>query len=170
MLEALARDAVEDDSLAALSDGEDVELAVLRRFDDLVRAGAVRVDHGRRAGRQQLPEQAQLGLEVILEGGMIIEVVARDVRESARREAHAVEPVLVEAMAGGFECQVGHALRRQRCQIFVKRNRIGRGMRERRLAFRLSRCRPCRGLRLRSRSPPRFGAEKLQRKFCRSCR
>ena len=35
----------------------------------------------------------------MLEGGVIIEVVARDVGEGAGRDAHAVEPVLVEAMA-----------------------------------------------------------------------
>ena len=62
-------------------------------------------------------------------------MVARDVREGARREAHTVEAVLVKAVARGFDCEVGHAVGHQRRQIFVKRDRVGCRMREHRLPF-----------------------------------
>ena len=44
---------------------------------------------------------------------MIVEMVAREIGEAAGRDAHAVEPVLVEAVRGGFQRQMGHALARQ---------------------------------------------------------
>ena len=55
-------------------------------------------DHGRAAGHDEIAEQPQLGGEVMRDIGMIIHVVARQIGKAAGRDAHAVEPVLVEAV------------------------------------------------------------------------
>ena len=92
-------------------------------------SGSVGVDDGGAVLRQQLGEQAQLGGEIGLHVGMVVEVVAAEVGEGRRNQAHAVEAVLVEPVRGGFESKVRDALRCQLRQRPVQRDRIGRGER-----------------------------------------
>ncbi len=58
----------------------------------------------------KLGEQAELGVEVILEAWMIILMVARDVREGGCGDVHAVETVLIKPVAGGFQRQALDAI------------------------------------------------------------
>ncbi len=63
--------------------------------------------------RQKVPEQPELGGEIILDRRVIVHVVARQVGERARGEPHAVEPLLVEAMRGGLDREIGDAASRR---------------------------------------------------------
>ena len=114
---------------AAPTDDEQRQAARARRLDDARRDVAVAVDHRRRAGGQQLAEQPQLGVEVDFRRHVIVEVVARQVGEGAGGQPHAVEPLLVEAVRGGFERQVGDAGARQLVERLMQRDRIGRRQR-----------------------------------------
>ena len=58
-------------------------------------------------------EQPEFGREIILDRRVIVHVVAGQIGESAGGEPHAIEPLLVEAMRGGFDREVGDALSRQ---------------------------------------------------------
>ena len=83
-----------------------------------------------RAGRQQLVEQPQLGREVGLHRAVIVEMVVRQVGEAAGGELHAVEPVLVEAVARRLDREIGRRPRAAssasvRCSV----DRVGRGER-----------------------------------------
>ena len=102
---------------------------MLRRLDHLSGIAIVDVDHRRAVRRDQVGEQPQLGGEIVFDGLVIIEMVAREVGEGAGGDAHAVEPVLVEAVRGRFERQMRDALARQRIERAVQLDRIGRGQR-----------------------------------------
>ncbi len=86
-------------------------------------------DDRRAAGRDQIAEQPQLGGEVMRHIRMIIHVVARQVGEAAGRDAHAVEPILVEPMRGGLEGQMRDAVARDFVELPVQRDRIRRRQR-----------------------------------------
>ena len=73
-----------------------------------------------------------LACEVGLEVGVIVEVVAGDVGEAGRGQADAVEPELVEAVARGLHRGVGDALVGEVGEQAVQRDRLGRGVGERR--------------------------------------
>ena len=103
--------------------------ALFRGRDHLPGIAIVDVDHRRAVGRDHFVEQPQLGGEVVLEGRVIIQMVAGDIGEGAGRDPHAVEPVLVEAVAGRFERQMRHAVARQLVQRAMQLDRIGRGVR-----------------------------------------
>ena len=55
-------------------------------------------------------EQPQFGGEIIVEAGVVIEMVAREIGESASRQPHAVEPALVEAVRRRLNREMGDAL------------------------------------------------------------
>ena len=81
------------------------------------------------SARQQLGEQPQLGGEIGLDGRVIVEMIAAEVGEGGGLQPHAVEPVLVEAVRGGFEGQVRDALGGQLRQRLVQGDGVGRGQR-----------------------------------------
>ncbi len=85
------------------------QAARARRLDHARRDVAVGVDHRRRAARQQLAEQPQLGGEIGLHRRVIVQVVARQIGEGAGGEPHAVEPLLVEPVRGGLQREMGDA-------------------------------------------------------------
>ena len=66
----------------------------------------VQVDDGRAPRRQQVAEEAQLRLEVILDGRMIVEMVAAEIGEGGRGQPHPVEAALVDPVRGGFHRQM----------------------------------------------------------------
>ena len=124
--EAIGREAFQRQHLAGPADGRDVAAGVARRRDDLAGVFGVRIDDGDAVGRQQLGEQAQLGGQVGLHRGMVVEVIAAEVGEGGRLQPHAVEPELIEAVRRRLEGQVRDAFGRQLGQRPVQRHRIGR--------------------------------------------
>ena len=67
---------------------------------------------------------------------MIVEMIAAEVGEAAGRDAHAVEPMLVEPVRGGLDREMRDAFAGELIQRAVQRDRIGRGER----AVDLARC------------------------------
>ena len=116
-------------ALALGADREKLQAAGAAGFDHALRIFAVGGDDRRLAGFQQIPEQPQLGVEIVVETGVIIEMVAREIGEAGRRQAHAVEPSLVEAMRGGLHRQMGHAFARQSVKGLVQADRVRRRQR-----------------------------------------
>ena len=55
-------------------------------------------DHRRAVGGDEIAEQPQLGGEIMRDVGMVIHVVARQIGKAAGADAHAVEPILIEAV------------------------------------------------------------------------
>ena len=70
----------------------------------------VGIDDRNAVRRQQLGEQAQLGGKVGLHARMIVEVIVAEIGEGRGFQLDAVEPVLVEAVRGGFEGQMRDAV------------------------------------------------------------
>ncbi len=79
------------------------KLPFARRVDHGLRTIMIGRDHRGAAVDDQIAEQPQLGGEVMRDVRMIIHVVARQIGEAAGRDAHAVEPELVEAVRGRLE-------------------------------------------------------------------
>ena len=79
--------------------------------------------------RNQFAKQPQLGGKVMCDGRMIIHVVARQIGEAGRRNAHAVEPVLVEAVRGRLEGEMRDAVARDLVELPMQRDRIRRRQR-----------------------------------------
>ena len=93
------------------------------------------IDHRNAAALHDFGKQAQLDGQVILEGRMIVHVIAGDVGEANACDLHAIQPVLVQPMAGGFDGQVIHAIGRKLRQQLVDFHRVRRGVVQRRLAL-----------------------------------
>ena len=91
------------------ADRHDLEAAFLGSLDHLPGIAIVDIDHRRTLWHNQVIKQPQLGGEIVFDGLMIIEMIAREIREGAGGDAHAVEPVLVEAVRGGFEREMRDA-------------------------------------------------------------
>ncbi len=127
--EAVAPGRNETDRLALGANRHDKKTGLLGGFDDVRRNHAVGIDDGGSAFRQKFAEEAKFGGEIILDARMIIHVVARQVREGARRNLHPIEPALVEAMRRGFERQMGHPRDGKPVQRLMQGQRIGRRQR-----------------------------------------
>ncbi len=82
-------------------------------------------DHRSPARSDEVAEQAQFGVEVMRDVGMIIHVVARQIGEAAGLNPHAVETILVETMRGGLERQMGNAVAGDLVELAMQRDRIG---------------------------------------------
>ena len=108
-----------------------------RHLDHLPGITIVDVDHRGAARHNQVFEQPQLGGEIGFHGRMIVEMVARKIGESAGGNAHAVEPMLIEAVRRRFQRQMRDALARQLVERAVQFDRVGRG--ERAVCFALGR-------------------------------
>ena len=129
LAETLVLDALQRQEVAMAADGEHIEAGGLRRVDRRLRPVVVGEDDGRRALRQQRVEEAQLGAKIVLDRRMIVHVVAAEIGEAAGGEPDAVEPALVEAVAGGFHRGVGDAGIGEFGEQLVKLDRVGRGER-----------------------------------------
>ena len=127
--ESVARGVDQPQRAAAPPDHVEPQTARARRFDRARRNIAVGVDHRRRSTREQLAKQAQLGVEIGFLRRVIIEVVARQVGEGAGGEPHPVEPLLIEAVRGGFKREMGDADAGEFVERLVQRDRIGRRQR-----------------------------------------
>ena len=80
-------------------------------------------------GLDQIGEQPQLGGEIALDRGMIVEMVAAEIGKCTGRHSQAVETILVEPVRGGLDGKMGHALPGKLAQGLVQGDRIGRGQR-----------------------------------------
>ena len=89
---------------------------------------------------------------------MIVEMIARQIGEGRRRDAHAVEPVLIEAVRGRFDRKMRDAFAGERIERAMQLDRIGRGQRAVGLAASATPCRSCRCSRPHARASSRSGA------------
>ena len=65
-----------------------------------IRIRPVRIDDSRRIAREQRVEEPQLRRRIGFGRGVIVEMVAAEIGEASRVEAHAVEAALVDAVGG----------------------------------------------------------------------
>src|SRR5690606_21476565 len=79
---------------ATPADRERLEARLARRRLEHIELRAVGVDHRWRALRQEIAEQLQLGIAVVVEVGVVIEVILRKVCERASGELHAMQAIL----------------------------------------------------------------------------
>ena len=114
---------------SAAADAEDRQAARLRGVEHRVRMIVVDIDDGGGTAVQQRLEQPQLGGEIRFEALMIIEMIAGDVGEAARRDAQAVEPELIEAVRRRFDGKMGDAVAGERIDRTMQFDRIRRGQR-----------------------------------------
>ncbi len=117
------------DVVAVDADGHQLETALERGIDHLPGIAVVDADHRRAAWLHQRIEQADLGGEIGLDARVIVEMVARQIGESADGNTHAVEPALVEAVRRGFQRQMSDALARQLIEGAMQFDRVRRGER-----------------------------------------
>ena len=113
----------------APADRQQPQPPLLRRRHHRVGMLVIGDDHRRAARLHEIAEQPELGGEIGFERRMIVEMIAADIGEGAGRDAHAVEPVLVEAVRGRFQHQMRHALAGELVERAMQRDRIGRGER-----------------------------------------
>ena len=73
-------------------------------------------------------KQTQLRREVMREIGMIVHVIAPDIRETSGRKSHAVEPILIEAVARRLQRQMVDARLRELGKQPMQCDCIGRRM------------------------------------------
>jgi hypothetical protein len=126
---AVAGEGFELKRVSNLTDSEDadVRIAVASRSDHLGRMLGIGVDDGGSVRRQQLGEEAQLGGEIGLHAGVIVEMVAAQIGEGRSLQPDAVEPVLIEPVRGSLEGEVRDALGCQLPQGPMQGDGIGRG-------------------------------------------
>ena len=126
---SVARGREEPDRLSLRADGDGLKSARPHRCDHLRGDGAVSVDDRRRAIRQEVPEQPELGGQIVLDRRVIVHMVAREICERARGKPHAVEPLLVETMRGRLDREARDAACGQPVEKLMQRDRIRRGQR-----------------------------------------
>ncbi|MNL24800.1 hypothetical protein D3C87_1462510 [compost metagenome] len=92
-----------------------------RRKHELLVLGIIDIDDGRATIDQEVGEQPQFGIAVLVHVLVIVEMVTAEIGEGHRLEMHAVEPMLVQAMAGRFERDMVDPLRLERPHRLVQR-------------------------------------------------
>ncbi len=119
-----------------LANGDKTQLAAPCGLDEFLRAVAAGIHNRHAIGTHDFREEAQLGGQIGFEILVIVEVIAREIGESRRRNIHAVQPELVEAVAGGFQRQMIDAVLFQLRENAMDFHRIRRGVLERDLSGR----------------------------------
>ena len=94
-----------------------------------IRIRPIRIDDGRRIARQQRVEEAQLCRRIGFGRAVIVEMIAAEIGEARRIEAHAVEAALVDAVRGRLHGKARDAIVRQTVEALVQGDRIGRRQR-----------------------------------------
>ena len=110
-------------------DADNRKAARLRGGDDGLRVLVVDIDDRGAARFDEDLEQPQLGGEVGLEAQVIVQVIARDVGESAGGNVQAVEAVLIEPMRGRLDRKMGDLIAGESVERSVQRDRIRRRQR-----------------------------------------
>ncbi len=152
------------------ADREDGEPARPRGLDHARSDLGVGVDDRRRALRQEVAEQTQLGGKIILGRRVVIHVVAAEIGEGAGGKPHAVEPLLVEAVRRRLHREMGDARVGERLKRPVEGQRVRRRQRTIHGDRRATRRRSCRARPIRARAPARSGARRRRPRSCRWCR
>src|SRR5581483_11870011 len=116
-------------SITMKADGQQPQAALAGRIDHLLRAIVIGGNDRRAAGRNEIAKQPQLGIEIMRDIGMIIHVVAREIGEAGRRDAHAIEAILIESVRGRLEGEMRDAVARDLVELAMQRDWIGRGQR-----------------------------------------
>ncbi len=98
LIEAVDSRADKLDVGALLADGHDFQATRRCRFNDLLRIAIINADDGCAARHNQIFEQAKLGRQISFDARMIVEMISRQVRKRTGRDAHSVEPMLVETV------------------------------------------------------------------------
>src|SRR5215471_9783663 len=88
----------EPDVIALRADRNDFQAAFLGDVGNLSGITIVDAYHRRAAGRDDISKQTELGGEIALDVWVIVEMIARQIGERAGCNAHAVEPILIEAV------------------------------------------------------------------------
>src|SRR5262249_57229150 len=125
LIKAIDRRTDELDVGPLLSDGDDFQVTLFRRFGNPMRITIVDADNGRATRNNQILEQTKLGGEVGFDAGVVVEVISRQVGKSAGRDAHAVEAMLVEAVRRRFKREMCDSLLCQSIERAVWVNRDG---------------------------------------------
>ncbi len=132
--EPLGRRGDEREVGACAADRNETQFHLLRDGRDDPGLRAVGVHHGAGALGQQRIEQPELCRAIGLQRRMIVEMIAREIRESAGRDSNTIEAALVEAVRRGFEREMRDALARELVEQLMQCHRIGRGQASRHLA------------------------------------
>ena len=114
------------EAAAILTDGDQAQAAFGRRGDERLGMIGIGIDHRCGPVARQFAEQPELGVQVMAQRGMVIAMVGRQVGESHGGNFRAVQPVLIEPMAGGFERQMIDAVGFDLGQNFLNFNRTWR--------------------------------------------
>ncbi len=93
-------------------------------------ARIVHVDDSRAVLGQDLRKQPGLGVEIGLEGLVIIQMVLREIGKAGSLQDHTVQTALVQPVRGGLHRSVGNAVLRRKVQSAVQSDRLGGGVME----------------------------------------
>ena len=126
---ALVLGPLQADEVALAADGADVETRICRDLDRRLRPRIVGEDDGWRTLAEKIAEQPHLGAVIVLDVGVVVEVIAPEIGEAARRQLHPVQPVLVEAVARRLHRRMGDAAIGKLGEQSVQRHRIRRRQR-----------------------------------------
>ena len=85
-------------AIARPSDRDDPQAADALRINHCLRAIVIGRNHRSAISSDQLAKQPELGVQVMLYIRMVIHVIARQIGEAAGSDAHAVQPILIEAV------------------------------------------------------------------------
>jgi hypothetical protein len=113
--------------LARAAIGEERRAALFRTRGKFSSVRIIAIDDRRAAGNQKFTEQTRFGVEIVLHGAVVIEMIAREIGEGRRRNLQSVEAILIEPMAGRFDRDMLYAVSCQRLKIGMKIDGIGRG-------------------------------------------
>src|SRR5690606_33782006 len=122
----LVLDPLEREEIAATTDGKHMKTRGLCCGDGRLRPGIVsKYDCRSTLGKQRF-KQPQLGAMILFHRGMVVHMVAAKIGEGAGIEADAVQPPLVETMAGCLHRSMGYAGLRQLRQQLVQGDLVRR--------------------------------------------
>ena len=108
------------------ADRRDPQVSRTRSIDHGLRTIMIGRDYGCAIRHDQIAEQPQFGGEIMRDVRMVIHVVAREIGESAGRYAHAVQPILIEPVRRGLECQMADAVSGNLVELAMQRDRVRR--------------------------------------------
>src|SRR4029079_2011781 len=97
--------------------------------NDVLCLGAICIDDRGLTGLEQLGKKAELRLQISVNAWMIVHVIAAEIGEGRRRELDAVETVLIEAVRGCLEGEMGDAFVYEFRKHGVQRYRVRRSQR-----------------------------------------
>ena len=127
--EAVAGNRREPQVAAVTPGADDPDAAPPSDLGHGLRSIVIGVDHGDAVGRQEGVEQPQLGVEIVVDRRVIVEMIAAEIGERRSLDRDAVEPALIEAVRGRLERQVGHAFLGQCRERLVQGDRVRRRQR-----------------------------------------